>query len=84
MRIASQKKLKEDSEVALLLLMNAINGRDYAKFYDLLEQDGNKLLKHLVSEIDDASVDHWNKDNYTNFIGALVYMFNSRSQEGIR
>jgi hypothetical protein len=74
--IARQEELKEYSELALLRLMNALYTTDYKAFYQLLESDGNKLIKHLIDEIDDVSVYFWtDKNNYTNFIGALITMF---------
>ncbi|EIW93503.1 PF14021 family protein, partial [Capnocytophaga sp. oral taxon 412 str. F0487] len=75
--IASQERITEHSEVALLRLMSGIKTTDYKRFYTHLEANGNKLLKHLIEEIDDASVNFLtDKKNYTNFIGALVWMFN--------
>ena len=75
--IASQERITEHSEVALLRLMSGIKTTDYKRFYAHLEANGNKLLKHLIEEIDDASVNFLtDKKNYTNFIGALVWMFN--------
>ena len=75
--IASQERITEHSEVALLRLMSGIKTTDYKRFYTHLEANGNKLLKHLIDEIDDASVNFLtDKKNYTNFIGALVWMFN--------
>ena len=57
--------------------MSGIKTTDYKRFYAHLEANGNKLLKHLIDEIDDASVNFLtDKKNYTNFIGALVWMFN--------
>jgi hypothetical protein len=75
--IAGQTTLKEQSELAILRLMTAIKTTNYADFYTYLEKDSNKVLKHLVAEIDDASLYFLtDKKNYTNFIGALVTMFN--------
>jgi hypothetical protein len=74
--IARQEELKEYSELALLRLMNALYTEDYKAFYQLLESDGNQLIKHLIDEIDDVSIYFWtDKNNYTNFIGALITMF---------
>ena len=74
---AGQTTLKEQSELAILRLMTAIKTTSYADFYAYLEKDGNKAIKHLVAEMDDASIYFLtDKKNYTNFIGALVTMFN--------
>lgn len=82
-KVTSQEKLDNQSELVVLRLMNAINGRDYSHFYSLLEANNNKLLKFLVREMDDASILFWTNDNYTNFIGALVWMFNSDNCKSI-
>jgi hypothetical protein len=75
--ISTQSALKERSELAILRLMSAIRTDNYTNFYAFLEKDTNKVLKKLIGEIDDASVYFLtDKKNYTNFIGALVTMFN--------
>jgi hypothetical protein len=79
-KIASQEKLKDYSELALLRLMNSFYSEDYGKFYQLLETNNNQLLKHLVDEMDDASMLFWTGNNYSNFIGALVTMFNQKPE----
>jgi hypothetical protein len=75
--VATQTDIKERSELAILRLMSAIKTDNYANYYTFLEKDNNKVLKKLIDEIDDASVYFLtDKKNYTNFIGALVTMFN--------
>ena len=84
-RIAEKETLKEREELALLRLMQSMDGKDYSRFYRDLEADQNALLRHLVSEIDDVSLYFWtDKDNYTNFIGALVWMFNADGGKSIK
>ncbi|MDR0891519.1 MAG: hypothetical protein LBN24_02795, partial [Mediterranea sp.] len=74
--IAGQETIKEESELALLRLMQSLVSSEYQSFYRLLEKDGNRLLTHLVSEMDDASLFFWRDgENYTNFIGALAIMY---------
>lgn len=80
--ITSQTTLKDDAELAVIRLINAINRDRYAEFYRLLENNNNRLIKYLIDQIDDASVCFWYNDNYTNFIGALTTMFKS-SEEAI-
>ncbi|WP_158612041.1 hypothetical protein, partial [Paenimyroides tangerinum] len=80
-KIASQDRLIESSELAILRLMTAIDSKNYHTFFKLLEQNNNQLLKHLIAEIDDVSVYFWkDKENYTNFMGALVTMFNQNPE----
>ncbi|KQB40403.1 Fibronectin type III domain protein [Flavobacterium aquidurense] len=75
--IANQTDIKERSELAILRLMSAIKTDNYSNYYTFLEKDTNKVLKKLIDEIDDASLYFLtDKKNYTNFIGALVTMFN--------
>ena len=84
-RVARKETLKEREELAILRLMQAIDGKDYSQFYRDLEADQNALLRHLVAEIDDVSLYFWiDKDNYTNFIGALVWMFNANGGKSIK
>ena len=80
--IASQKKLKNISELAILRLMNALSESDYANFFNHLEANNNYLIRHLIDQIDDSyffigsAGGNSGGKNYTNFIGALVWMFN--------
>ena len=84
-RIAEKETLKEHEELALLRLMQSMDGKDYSRFYRDLEADQNALLRHLVSEIDDVSLYFWtDKENYTNFIGALVWMFHADGGKSIK
>jgi len=84
-RIAQKETLKEREELAILRLMQSMDGKDYSRFYRDLEADQNALLRHLVAEIDDVSLYFWiDKDNYTNFIGALVWMFNADGGKSIK
>ena len=84
-RVARKETLKEREELAILRLMQSIDGKDYSQFYRDLEADQNALLRHLVAEIDDVSLYFWiDKDNYTNFIGALVWMFNADGGKSIK
>ena len=84
-RITQKETLKEREELALLRLMQSMDGKDYSRFYRDLEADQNALLRHLVSEIDDVSLYFWtDKENYTNFIGALVWMFHADGGKSIK
>ncbi len=74
-KIAGQSSLAEESEVAVLRMMEALNSSEYPKFYASLEKEGNKLLLHLLSKMHDKSIYFWDGDNYTNFMGALATMY---------
>lgn len=75
LQISSGKSIEDPDELALLRLMNALNGEDYPSFFNLLEANNNALIRRLVSEMNDASLLFWTGNNYTNFIGGLVWMF---------
>ncbi|MDR1877076.1 MAG: hypothetical protein LBQ84_05580, partial [Flavobacteriaceae bacterium] len=74
-RIQKRSSLSEKYEVALLRLMSVIHSDYYDKFFTYLEKDGNRVIKHLVEEMDDHSSYFWDGNNYTNFIGGLIYMY---------
>jgi hypothetical protein len=75
--VVTQIDIKEHSELAILRLMSAIKTDSYSNYYAFLEKDTNKVLKKLIAEMDDSSIYFLtDKKNYTNFIGALVTMFN--------
>ena len=79
--IAKQQTLKTESELAVLRLMNALRSTDYKDFYQLLELNNNELIKHLIEEMNDVSIFFWkNEEYYTNFIGALITLFNENSE----
>jgi hypothetical protein len=73
--VLGQERLSEESEMAVLRLMNAIDSRNYSSFFEYLESDNNRRIKYLVEEIDDKSIYFWDGNNYTDFIGALVWMY---------
>lgn len=75
LQISSEKSIEDPDELALIRLMNALNGEDYPSFFNLLEANNNALIRKLVAEIDDASLLFWTGNNYTNFIGTLAWMF---------
>jgi len=76
-KIAAQAAIKDKSEMALIRLMNAMDKENYAAFYADLERNSNELIKHLTAQMHDASIYPWRANNYTNFIGALVFMFSA-------
>jgi len=78
-RIAEAERLTELYEVTIIRLMNAINTQDYPLFYSDLEEN-KELLGKLLEEMDDVSGDFTDRNNYTNFIGALCWMFQNAPQ----
>lgn len=81
-KIAQQDKIESLSELAILRIMNTLKQDRWKDFYNFLEDTdagGKKLIMHLVDEMHDESLYFWDEvkkgENYTNFIGALAYMF---------
>jgi hypothetical protein len=87
-KIITQKKLKENSEKAILRIMSAWNENIYPLFFDELQTDSNYYLRCLIGEMDDASLVNaslvW-KDgkNYTGFFHILLKMFHTAYSEKI-
>ena len=79
-RIAEAERLTELYEVTIIRLMNAINTQDYPLFYSDLEEN-KELLGKLLEEMDDVSGDFTDRNNYTNFIGALCWMFQNAPED---
>ena len=69
-------KINNQREIAILRLMNAINTRDYPAFFTTLETNSKTLLKSLITKVDDAFYP-WDENNSTNFIGSLLWMYNT-------
>ena len=80
--------VSEQSEIAILRLISAISYNDYSKFFEELKKDNEKLLKKLISEIDDHSIFFWEGNNHTGFMNLLLKMHhklkNPYSQEPIK
>ena len=80
--------VSEQSEIAILRLISAISYNDYFKFFEELKKDNEKLLKKLISEIDDHSIFFWEGNNHTGFMNLLLKMHhklkNPYSQEPIK
>lgn len=74
-KLALAEEIEEYKEVAILRLMNSLNTSVYPDFYALLEANNNEISKNLIDEMHDASIYPWDGDNYTHYIGALLWMF---------
>ena len=79
-KIAFNSSLREESELAILRLVSAISTKDYPRFYHDLEAENSKLLTLLLDGMDDAIIPFKDRNNYTNFIGALCWMFQNAPQ----
>lgn len=72
--IATEKTIAENKEIAILRLMQCIESKNYPALFNALEANSNKLIKNLISEMNDKSIYPWDGDNYTNFVGTLLKM----------
>ena len=70
-------KIEDVAETATLKVMSSLYSYEYKGFLDELSLKDNEKLRHLISEMDDSYVLFWTGDNYTNFMGALVYIYNN-------
>ena len=82
----AKKTIKEKQEAVVLYLLHNIDNKDYAKlFADFRGTDGkNELLRTLLQEMDDRSINPFDGDNYTSFIGALLYIGNQNQGEYLK
>jgi hypothetical protein len=76
-KISSLEDLDDEHERALLKLMTNIKEEKYRSFYDLLERDSNKLIKHYINEFTDHSINPFDGDNYTSLNVMLLKMYQS-------
>jgi hypothetical protein len=75
-KLALLDDIKEKQEIAVLRLMSLISPTRYLDFYSHLEANDNQVSKNLIENMHDASIYFWDENNYTGYIGGLVYMFN--------
>ena len=88
-RLCIQAYISEQSEIAILKLMQAIKKSDpnldkanYIDFINYLNSTfvfGNEskpIITHLLKEMNDKTLGFWGSNSKTNFIGAIVMMYN--------
>ncbi len=73
--IVGLDEIKENQEIAILRLMSCISTQNFSEFYRHLEANNNAISIHLINEMHDKSIYPWDGDNYTNYLGALTWMF---------
>lgn len=73
-RNIAKNTISEEAEVAVLYLMYNIKDTDYEKFFRDLKDPKEDLLMTLLVQIDDNSVNPFDGENYTSFIGQLLYI----------
>lgn len=70
----AKDRINENGEAAVLVLMYGIKTKDYGSFFKDLKEKENTLLNRLLVQMDDASLNPYDKDHYSSFIGQLLYM----------
>lgn len=73
-KIIAKSSIEEKAEAVVLYLLHNIRSTDYPKLFAEFKNDDDKLLRTLLSEMDDRSINPLDGDNYTSFIGALLYI----------
>ncbi|MFC3757909.1 fibronectin type III domain-containing protein [Chryseobacterium tructae] len=74
-KLGYDSTIKDDQESAIVRLAASIKTENFKTFYILLENNNNELIKNLVSHLQDRII-LYGGNNYTNFMGVLVSMFN--------
>ncbi len=82
----SEQDINDKEEAVVLYLLHNIQSKDYASlFADFRGADGkNELLRTLLQEMDDRSINPFDGDNYTSFIGALLFIGNQNQGEYLK
>ncbi|WP_438711694.1 hypothetical protein ACSTS3_03695 [Aquimarina muelleri] len=72
----AKESINEKGEAVVLYLLHNIKSKDYGKlFNDFRGTDGkNELIETLLSEMDDRSINPDDKDNYTSFLGEILFI----------
>lgn len=72
----TKENIKEKQEAVILHLLHNIKSKDYASLFKDFKEKENTLLKTLLKEMDDRSINPFDGDNYTSFLGELLYICN--------
>lgn len=72
----AKESINEKGEAVVLYLLHNIKSKDYGKLFDDFRgTDGkNELIETLLSEMDDRSINPYDKDNYTSFLGEILFI----------
>ncbi|WP_109852765.1 hypothetical protein [Aquimarina sp. AU58] len=76
--------MKEDGEAVILYYLHTIPNTHYAALFDDLKNDNNKLLRTLLTEMDDMSINPFDEKHYTSFLGALLYIGHQNDGEYLK
>lgn len=73
-KLIASERINEKGEITVLALMYGIKEKDYGSFFNDLKAEENALLNQLLVQMDDASLNPFDKNHYSSFIGQLLYM----------
>jgi len=71
---ATESTIAEETEQAILRIMNCLDPKDYSGFLKYLDEN-NEVLKNLISKMDDVSINPSDGNNYTGFMYELLKIF---------
>jgi uncharacterized coiled-coil protein SlyX len=76
--------IKEAGEAVILYYLHTIPNTHYAALFDDLKNDNNKLLRTLLAEMDNMSINPFDEKHYTSFLGALLYIGHQNDGEYLK
>ncbi|WP_108809304.1 hypothetical protein [Aquimarina spinulae] len=76
--------IKEAGEAVILYYLHTIPNTHYEALFDDLKNDNNKLLRTLLTEMDDMSINPFDEKHYTSFLGALLYIGHQNDGEYLK
>ncbi|WP_378187312.1 deaminase domain-containing protein [Aquimarina sp. W85] len=83
-RIIAKESIDEKGEAVVLYLLHTIQSKDYTRLFSDFKENENSLLRTLLKEMDDRSINPFDKDNYTSLIGSLLYIGNQNQGEYLK
>ncbi len=78
-RSIAKETIKEKQEAVVLYLLHNIKSANYKSLFADFKEDNNKLFLTLIEEMDDRSINPFDGDNYTSFLGELMYICTQNS-----
>lgn len=82
--LIASESINEKGEATVLALMYGIKSKDYGSFFADLKAGDNALLNTLFVQMDDASINPFDKNHYSSFIGQLLYIGNQNNGEYLK
>ena len=79
LRSIASESIKEKEEAVVLYLLHNLKSKHYPSLFADLKKEESKLFLTLVEEMDDTSINPFDGDNYTSFLGELMYICSQNS-----